>query len=225
MNVGTAERWFSLAGGVLLSAYGLRRSDLLGFGCAVAGGGLILRGVTGHCSAYEALGVDTSEHHSPATSVPATRGIRVVEEIDIDRSPEEVYRIWHDFEELPRFMKHLKAVTVQDHRSHWTAQAPAGASVAWDAEIINDEPYRLIAWRSLPGSQVATAGSVHFTRSPSGGTRVRVELKYDPPAGKAGSWLAWLFGEEPSVQIRNDLQRFKQLMEVGGVPAEMAHVR
>ena len=113
-------------------------------------------------------------------------------------------------------MQHLKSVTTEGLRSRWTAKAPAGMSVEWDAEIINDRPNRLIAWRSLEGSCVSTAGSVHFTPAPDGrGTEVLVELKYDPPAGKLGSWLASLFGEEPGRQIGDDLRRFKQLMEAG----------
>src|SRR5438093_1363742 len=98
-------------------------------------------------------------------------------------------------------------------------RGPAGLKVEWDAEIINEEPNRLIAWRSLEGSQVSTAGSVQFNPAPGGrGTEVVVTLKYDPPGGKLGSWLAWLFGEEPSLQVRDDLRRFKQLAEAEEVP-------
>src|SRR2546430_110214 len=95
----------------------------------------------------------------------------------------------------------------------------AGMSVSWDAEIINEEPNRLIAWRSLEGSQVSTAGSVHFTPAPGDrGTEVRVVLKYDPPGGKLGGWLAWLFGADPECEIQEDLRRFKQLTEAGEIP-------
>jgi uncharacterized membrane protein len=102
------------------------------------------------------------------------------------------------------------------NRSHWVAKAPAGTSVEWDAEVYNEKEGELIAWRSLEGSQVNSAGSVHFNAAPGGGgTEVRVVLKYDPPGGVIGATIAKLFGEEPSQQIREDLRRFKQLMETG----------
>jgi uncharacterized membrane protein len=71
---------------------------------------------------------------------------------------------------------------------------------------------------------VDTAGSVHFSPAPSGqGTEVVVELKYDPPAGQPGSWVARLFGEEPGLQISEDLQPFRRLMETGGAAAVQGH--
>jgi uncharacterized membrane protein len=113
-------------------------------------------------------------------------------------------------------MRHLESVTMHGDRSHWVARAPLGMTVAWDAEVINLRPDELIAWRSLEGSLVDNAGSAHFLPAPAGrGTLVRVTLKYDPPAGKLGGWLAWMFGQEPGVQIYDDLCRFKRLMETG----------
>jgi len=211
-NVGEAERLLSLAGGGLLTLYGLRQGGLAGL--AALGGSLIYRGATGHCAVYGALGIGTSKH-SPTAAVAAGRGVMVIRSVTIHRPPQEIYRFWRDFENLPRFMKHLVSVKTEGNRSHWVARGPAGMTVGWDAEIVNEEPNRLIAWRSLEGSQVATAGSVHFTPLPGGGTEVRVTLKYDPPAGKLGSWLAWLFGEEPGQQVRDDLHRCKQLLEAG----------
>src|SRR5262249_19531396 len=118
-------------------------------------------------------------------------------------------------------MRHLQSVTVQGDKSHWVARAPLGRTVEWDAEVINEKPNELIAWRSLEGSDVDTAGSVHFTPAPAPagrGPEVRVTCKYAPPAGKLGGWLAWLFGQEPSVQVREDLRAFKRLMEAGELP-------
>ena len=116
-------------------------------------------------------------------------------------------------------MRNLESVKVDGDRSHWVARGPLGHSVEWDAEIVNRRENELIAWRSLEGSQVDTAGSVHFV--PLGGdrgTEVRVVLKYDPPGGRIGSAVAWLFGASPERQIREDLRRFKQVMETGTVP-------
>src|SRR5260370_25086851 len=110
-------------------------------------------------------------------------------------------------------MRHLESVQVQGNRSHWVAKGPLGTCVEWDAEIYNENPNEMIAWRSLEGADVDSTGSVHFTPAPGGrGTDVRVVLKYNPPAGKLGAAIAKLFGSEPDQQIRDDLRRFKQLM-------------
>lgn len=214
-NVAEMERWLSLLGGGALALYGLREGDAAGFGLAVMGGALVHRGLTGHCALYGALGVSTKEH-GRAAAVGAGRGVKVVRATTIHRSAPDLYAQWRDFENLPHFMSHLVSIETDGNRSHWVARAPAGLTAEWDAETVADEPNRLIAWRSLSGSQIATAGSVHFTTLPQGrGTEVRVTLKYDPPGGSLGSWLAWAFGEEPGQQIREDLRRFKQWMEAG----------
>ena len=115
-------------------------------------------------------------------------------------------------------MRHLESVTEEGNRSHWVAKAPLGTSVSWDAEIITERANELIGWRSLPGSTVDTAGSVHFQSAAGGrGTEVRVELKYDPPAGKVGATLAECLGEAPEQQIEEDLTTFKRMMEAGKV--------
>jgi uncharacterized membrane protein len=139
--------------------------------------------------------------------------------VTVKRPVEEVYRYWRDLTNLPSFMVHLKAVeAIGDGRTHWTANAPAGRTVAWDAEVVEDQPNRRIAWRSLEGSQVANSGSVSFTVAPGGaGTEVRVELAYDPPGGALGKVVAKLFGEEPQQQISDDLRRLKQVLETGEV--------
>jgi uncharacterized membrane protein len=131
----------------------------------------------------------------------------------------EVYRFWRNFENLPRFMDHLEAVTVIDeNRSHWVAKGPAGTRVEWDAVIHNEIDDELIAWRSLPGSEINNAGSVHFTPSTDGtATEVRVVLSYEAPAGKVGVAVAKLLGEEPSKQVADDLRRLKQVMDSGEV--------
>jgi uncharacterized membrane protein len=143
----------------------------------------------------------------------------VKEAITINRSPEELYQFWHDFEHLPRFMNHLEAVQVTDQtHSHWKAKAPAGKTVEWDAEIIEDLPNERIGWRSLPGADIDNSGVVRFERAPGGrGTVVKVEMRYSPPAGALGAGVAKLSGEEPEKQVWEDLHRFKQLMETGEI--------
>jgi uncharacterized membrane protein len=170
---------------------------------------------------YQALGINTAqEPRRPNASVAANQGVKVELSMTINKPREEIYRFWRNLENLPRFMRHLESVTVQgDKRSHWKAKAPAGVTVEWDAEIINERPNELIAWRSLPGADVDNAGSVHFQAAPGGrGTEVQVTLKYDPPAGQAGALIAKIFGEEPSQQIEDDLRRFKQMMEAAAIP-------
>ncbi len=146
-------------------------------------------------------------------------GVPVERAITIHRSPEDVYGFWRDFANLPRFMGHLESVEeTGDRRSHWTAKAPAGRSVSWDAEVVEDRPNEVIAWRSLDGADVDNAGTVRFTPAPGGrGTEVHVSLRYDPPAGGLGAAVAKLFGEEPARQVRDDLFRLKQVLETGEV--------
>ena len=145
--------------------------------------------------------------------------IRVDKVVAIDRSPEELYRFWRDFENLPRFMRHLESVRgIGQTRSHWVAKGPGGTSVEWDAEVVDDRPGEIISWRSLPGADIENSGSVRFERAPGGrGTFVRVKMQYHPPGGIFGASLAKLLGEEPEIQVQRDLYRFKQVMETGQV--------
>lgn len=212
INVGDGERILSALGGAVLALYGLRRRSPAGFALALLGGGLVYRGVTGHCNVFEALGVNTAQDSGP--------GIIVKRAVTIDRSPADLYRYWHNFENLPCFMQHLESVTcISETRSHWVAKAPLGRTVEWDAEITEDEENRRISWRSIEGSQIYTAGTVSFVEAPGGrGTEVLVTLEYSPPAGIIGVAVAKLFGEEPAQQIADDLRHFKQMMEAGEIP-------
>lgn len=221
VNVGRTERIASGLAGAALVAFSLRQRRLRGL-LLPLGGGLLVRALTGHCPVNRALGRNTAlddEAVSPVASVGRGQGVKVEKSVTIDRPAHELYAFWRDFENLPRFMEHLESVTVIDpRRSHWTAKAPAGQRVEWDAEIHNEIPDELIAWRSLPGSEIANAGSVHFESLGDGGTEVRVVLSYEPPAGRVGDAVARLFGEAPSQQVEDDLRRFKQVMEAGEVP-------
>jgi uncharacterized membrane protein len=147
------------------------------------------------------------------------RGVIVHESVAINATADELYRFWRTLENLPRVMSHLESVAdLGGGRSHWVARAHGLGTYEWDAEIINDEPGKIIGWRSLPGSEVTSAGSVHFDEGPAGrGTRVTVRLQYDPPAGKLGALLASSFGEDPAQQIREDLRNLKQRVEAGEV--------
>lgn len=145
--------------------------------------------------------------------------IRTKRSITVNRPVAEVYGFWRNFENLPQFMRHLESVRVTgDRRSHWVAKAPAGQTVEWDAETLEDRENELISWRSVEGSDIFNAGNVRFMSAPGNrGTEVRVELAYDPPFGKLGSKVAMLFREEPGQQVMDDLRHFKQVMETGEI--------
>lgn len=217
-NVGGAERWASTAVGLGLVLAGLANRNRAGTMAALAGGALLFRGASGHCPVNSALGRNTA-HVGTREALGGARGVHVKESITIGRPVEELYRFWRNLENLPRFMEHLESVRVTGNdRSHWVAKAPAGMRVEWEAEIINEVENQVIGWRSLPESTVTSAGSVNFDDAgPDRGTRITVNLQYEPPAGRLGALFAKLFGEEPSQQVRADLRRLKQLLEAGEV--------
>ncbi len=145
--------------------------------------------------------------------------LRVEKTLTINKPAEELYRFWHDFENLPRFMKHLKEVKVYDSkRSHWTTTGPLGGSVEWDADIIEDRENELIAWKSAAGADVDNSGSVQFKPAPNNlGTEVKVITEYNPPGGAIADAIAKLFGEAPEQQLGDDLRRFKMIVEAGEI--------
>ena len=145
--------------------------------------------------------------------------IAVRRAVTINRPLPDVYGFWRRLENLPRFMAHLESVTeTGDGVSHWVAKAPGG-TVEWDAELVEEREGELLAWRSKPDTAIPNAGEVRFGQAPTGrGTEVHVALTYEPPAGAAGAAFAKLLGEEPDQQVREDLRRFKQVMEAGEVP-------
>jgi uncharacterized membrane protein len=215
-NVSQPERWASVIAGAALAAYGLKRRTVAGWLSALTGGVLVWRGATGHCFVYDAAGLSTArESPGENVSVPYGKGIRVEKSVTVNAPPAKLFEFWRNFENLPRFMSHLQSVKMLDaKRSHWKTKGPAGTDVEWDAEVINEVPNELIGWRSVDGSEVGHAGSVHFTDT-GRGTEVKVILRYDPPAGKLGAAIARIFGEDADRQVQEDLRLFKQLIETG----------
>ena len=196
----SVQPWAAILGGGALAVYGLSRKSLGGAALAAVGTSLAVAG---------------SKRGSLA---PTT--IHVQKTFTIDRPAQELYDFWHNFENLPRFMKHLKSVTNKEGRySHWVAVGPMGAPIAWDAELVDEKPGEYLVWRSLPGSVISNRGSVEFRRATNGsGTEVSVALTYHNPAGKVGAAFAKMMGREPEQQVREDLRRFKALMESGEIP-------
>jgi uncharacterized membrane protein len=217
-NMADVERWSSMAVGVGLAAYGLAQRKGTGWILAGLGTLLVRRGMTGHCHTYELFGINTAGTGSDTRRVlGGGGGVTVDESVTINQPIELLYRFWRNLENLPRFMHHLKSVErVTDTLSRWRAWGPGGSVVEWSAEIINEVPNQVIGWRSIEGSDVVSAGSVNFDDAGAGrGTRVRVRLQYSPPGGKVGAAVAKLMGRDPGTEIRDDLLRFKQLVERG----------
>ncbi len=215
------ERWVTLATAGALMAYGFSRRTFPGMCLAVAAAPLAFKGVAGVWPGLNSA--LTSDDTRVALS--ADRGIHVREAIRLEKPIAEVYRFWRSLENLPRFMTHLRSVTdLGNGRSHWEANGPAHVKVEWDAEIINDVGNSVIGWKSLPGSDVVTAGSVNFSTVRGGrSTQVSVHLQYSPPAGRAGVLLATVFGRNPASMIREDLRHLKQLLEAGEIPRAKAN--
>ncbi len=153
-------------------------------------------------------------------SVERNRARRVIKAVTINRSCEDLYRFWRHLENLTQFAKHLISVKETSNKeSHWIAKSPAETTAEWDAVIIKEVENEYLAWESKPGSEIDNAGSVRFRPAPSGrGTEVIVTLQYIPPIGTLGALVAKLYGEEPDIQVEEDLGRFKALMETGEIP-------
>ena len=189
-----------IAGASALVLYGLSRRNKTGVALATAGGLVALQRARSSPSATSA---------DLATAV-----------FRINASAAEAYQLWRNFEALPRFMAHLQSVRVLDgRRSEWTAQGPLHSQLKWEAEITEDQPGRRIAWRSLPGSQISTSGRVEFKDDPGGrGSTVRAEVQYANPLGRLGQGLITALGKNPNFVVKEDLRRFKALIETGEAP-------
>jgi len=222
-NVGSSERMVSMGLGGLLVANGILRGRLPGLLITAIGGALIYRGVTGHCSVYQQLGVNTSEMEGEPAVV---NGVKLEESVTIHRPAQELYDVWTHWERLPDILPHIEHVKdLGNGRTRWTARGPLGATLSWEAEVINQDPGRMIAWQSLTGGDVDTAGSVHFNSTGQNTTRMTVSMQYEPPGGRLTAVLAEFFGVGLDQRLRADMHRFKKTMESGtqaGAPAAHA---
>jgi len=206
------ERWVSLAAVTAVLAYGFSRRSVPGVALAAAAATPF---------AYRTLsGKWPFENADTRSALAGHRGIHVREAVRIEKPVSSVYAFWRQLENLPRVFTHLEQVTdLGNGRSHWVARGPADLSVEWDAEIINEVDGKVIGWRSLPESGVVTAGAVNFKPVREGqATELSVHLQYEPPAGRAGAFLARIFGREPSQTVREDLRRLKWVLEAGEIP-------
>jgi uncharacterized membrane protein len=209
------ERWASLIGGGAMVLMGLQQRSLRGVLMTLTGGGLLYQGITKQSTVQQAQ--DMAQKAQQGSLLNQT--IRVEKSVTINKPAEELYRFWRNFENLPRFMKHIKSVTsYNDTRSHWIASAPLGTNVEWDADLVKDEPNQLIAWASAEGADIENSGFVRFQPATGNrGTVVKVVMEYNIPGGAVTAAIAKLFGEEPEQQIGDELRRFKMLMEAGEI--------
>jgi len=161
---------------------------------------------------------------APPSALGPGQGVRVEQSIVVNKTPAELFRLWRDLATMGRVFRHVERVDCgSSHRSHWVVKGPLGTHVEWDAEVINEVENRLIGWQSLPGSEVACAGSVRFEpRGDGGATEVQVVFRYDPPGGTFGAVIASALGADPSKTVADDLARFKQQVESGRVPTKDA---
>jgi uncharacterized membrane protein len=173
----------------------------------------VYRGLTGYCGLYERLGLSTADTDQ---GLRGNLGTKIERSVVVYAPRDRIFRYWRNFANLPRFMSSLEAVEVLDNRrSHWIARGPGGVRVEWDAEIINEIPDELIAWRST-GGNVDHAGSVRFEPGPAGrGTIVRVSMQYDPPGGAATHAVASLLGGDAGQRVEEDLGNLKRVIESG----------
>ncbi|MBL4675099.1 MAG: DUF2892 domain-containing protein [Mucilaginibacter sp.] len=212
INLSTAERTVSIAGGVKLALSGFKGLFKSPFSSIIklgAGGYLLTRGITGHCELYSAMGRNSVE--------PVNVNIR--SSYLVNKPRQEVYEFWRKLDNLPLFMKHLESVeVVSDTLSHWNLKLPIGsAHVSWDAEIVQDEPGYVIGWSSLPDSLIDNAGKVTFQDSPDGeGTLIEVVISYQPPAGGFGGGIAHILNPVFKGLVDSDVRNFKQYMDIDG---------
>jgi uncharacterized membrane protein len=215
-SLSNANNLIAVGTGAALLAYSAMRRSPAAAWIAVASVPFLYRGIAGHWpEPLRTLAPDGDTK----TALSGDGGVHVREAVRLELPIQQVYSFWRRLENLPRFMRYLDSVREDAaDRSHWVAIGPLGARVEWDAELINDIENKVIAWRSLPGSDVTTAGSVNFDVVRGGRqTQVTVNLQYAPPAGKTGAWVATLLGREPSQTIREDLRRLKQILEAGEI--------
>lgn len=221
INVGSSERTASVLGGGALVAVGLLRGRLSGLALAAVGATIARRGLKGHCDIYDALGINTAENEAADPHQLYEHGVKIEDSVSINKPARELYDYWRDLTNLSRFMTNVERVDVRDNdRSHWVIKAPAGTKVEYDAETINDEPGRLIAWRSIGGADIQHAGSVRFLEQSPGMTNVKLNIEYIPPVGVLGEWgekLLRVVGQSPQNDVKQSLRNFKQLMETGAL--------
>jgi uncharacterized membrane protein len=207
------DQWGSLLAGAALAIYGLKRRTLSGIFLAGVGAGLLYRGA-------KQAGMLDGGLKSLALQTMATKSVDIDKSVTIDRPVEEVYAFWRRLSNLPLFMPHVEHIEELDaHRSIWNVALPSGVSLEWEARILEDRENQSIVWRSMEGADIYNEGFVTFTPTVDGkGTEVHARITYQPPAGAVGKKLAEFFNSIPSEVVKDDLRRFKAILETGEFP-------
>ncbi len=210
VNVGQIERLASALTGGALAAYGLAKRNPAGIALALLGGTILLRGTTGHCLVYQAMGASTA---------PEEEDVHIEDAIIVNQPRAVLFAFWREFANLPQFVPGLESVIpVGDTQLHWVANTPGERRITWDTEIIAEKKNALITWRTLPDSPLRHTASVRFTTVPhGGGTEVRLSVEYRAPGGKIAGKLSQVFGKDPEHTLHEILRQFKQLVESGEV--------
>lgn len=211
-NIAPWERKASVVLGGILGLTGIMLRSRAGILVSLLGGALIYRGQSGKCELYRAVGINTALPN-PDRGVTGDKGINVKATTLIQRPAGELFHYWRDLANLPQFMPHVISVDESaEGISHWKVRGPLRTELEWDSEIIEEQPGKMLSWRTLPGAQIASAGTVRFNPT-QGGTEVTVSLQYAPPAGAVGNFAAKILGASPQTQVSEDLARFRELME------------
>ena len=214
-QAGDTERWASLVGGGALVLMGLKQRSLRGILTSLVGGGLIYQGAKNKSTVKQ-----VQQKLGEATEASKDQRITAEKTVIIEKSPEELYNYWRNFENLPIFTDYLESVTVYDQqRSHWVAKTPVvDQAIEWDAIVVQDRPNEFIGWSSVEDADIDHSGFVRFRPATGGrGTEVKVVMEYSPPGGAMTANIAKLFDTEPEQQLGQMLSRFKQLMEAGEI--------
>jgi uncharacterized membrane protein len=217
-KMASRQKGIMLASGAPLLMFGITKRGVAGTVAALAGSGLMYEGMTGKLRQLAGRGAKSRKGR--ATSVEHGQGVKVKVSVTIDRPRDEIYRYWRDFENLARFMNDVESIEVRDDKtSHWKVIGPMEQRLEWDAEIISDVENEMISWRSIGSvDDVRNAGSVWFKPAPGGrGTSVETEINYQPPGGKITALASRMLPKDPKRMARDNLRRFKQLMEIGEI--------
>lgn len=201
-----STRLIAGAGAGYLLLYSMMRGGLIGFAARLGGLFLGARALTNmNTRQLTGKGIDQGV-------------IQVRKSIQINAPVEEVYALWSNFENFPRFMQNIESIQMAGDRSHWVVKGPAGSKVEFDALTTAMVPNELVSWETTPESMVKHQGQVRFRES-GGGTQVSVNMYYTPPAGAVGHAVASLFGKDPRSEMNADLVRMKGLLEQGRTTA------
>lgn len=213
VNINTPERILSVIGGAFLLYSGIKslfKHPVKGLSKVVAGGTLFMRGASGHCPVYEAVGADSTKPEV----------INIKQKFTVTRPSNEVYQFWRRLENLPLFMHHIESVEEKGPiHSHWKARFSKNTpAISWNAEIVKEIENKFIGWHSVKGSPLEHGGKVEFNDAPGGGTEVEVVFSYQSPIGGLGTGLAKQFSPAIEEIIREDILNFKHFIETKEVP-------